>query len=76
VCGVGLLSAQGLVNVGDYRQGVVGASCSAIRSALVGGLPGMLTSEVVELVVPDQSELEIRDGADQVPTPLGAYSAG
>jgi len=74
VCGVELLSAHGLVSVVGPRQEVVGASCPAIRSTLVGELPGILTSEVVELVVQDRS-LEMRGGADQVPTPLGAHPA-
>ena len=67
VCGVAVLSAQGLATVRRHRQESVGASCS---DTLVGEL---LTPEVGELVVLDRSRLEIRDVADQVPTLLGAY---
>jgi hypothetical protein len=72
MCVVAVLTAQGLANVGKHRQEVVGASSPDTRSALVGEL---LMAEVVELVVPNRSELEMRDDADQVPTSLGAYPA-
>jgi hypothetical protein len=40
---------------------------------LVGEVPGLLTSEVVEGVAQDRYEM--RGGVDQVPTPLGAHPA-
>jgi len=70
-CGVEVLSAHVLVRVVGPRQEVVGDSCPATRSTLVGEI---LTSEVVELVVQGPSGVEMRDGADQVPTSLGAYA--
>lgn len=75
MCGVEIQKpAHGLASVVGPRQEVVGASCSATR-LLLGELPGILTSELVGLVVQGRSGLEMRSGANQVPTPLGAHPA-